>query len=75
MTQSIIRKWRKRARRIMFFSGMACTLLFLGFSFVRPHILTIIDLALVPCILYGVFVGYRYYQFKREIKGKEEGEL
>jgi len=70
-TQSIIKKWRKRTGRYMFFTGIAGTLLFLGLSFIKPHVITIIDWAYVPCLLYVIFLIYQYYQFKKEINGLE----
>jgi len=70
-TQSVVKKWRKRTGRYMFFTGIAGTLLFLGLSFIKPHIITIIDWAYVPCILYALFLVYQYYQFKKEINGLE----
>ncbi len=71
-SQLIIKKWRKRARRYMFFSGIAVTLLFLGLSNIKPHATIIIERSYVPCILFLMFLIQQYYQFKKEIKGLEE---
>ena len=72
MAQLALKKWRKRARRYGFISGIAGTLLFLSISFIKPHVITIIDWAVIPCVLYAVFLVYQYYQFKREFKGQLE---
>ena len=72
MTQLALKKWRKRTCRYSFISGIAGTLLFLSISFVKPHAITIISWAVIPCVLYTMFLVYQYYQFKKEFKGQLE---
>ena len=72
MTQSRHKMWRKRTSRYMFFTGIAGTLLFLGLSFVKPHVTTIIDWAFGPCVLYAGFLACQYYQFRKEFKEQLE---
>ena len=72
MIQSRVRMWRRRAHRYMFLAGVATGPLVLGLSFIKPYAMTVIDRAIVPCVLLAVFLSYRYYQFKEEFKEQLE---
>lgn len=57
---------RIRMTRQLLIAGNCMAILILGLSFVRPHIETILDVLLVPCIIFGCYFGYSVMVFRKE---------
>lgn len=60
--QLIAMKWQ------LIIAGFCIAILFLGLSFVRPYTTFILDILLIPCIIFGCYFGYTVLTIKKKSK-------
>lgn len=55
-------------RRQLIVVGFCVAVLFLGLSFIRPYVDIILDILLMPCIIFGCYFGYTVLVIKKNSK-------